>query len=141
MPDGVVEQFVDDQSDWLDEKRGDHDVITLEADAITVRAPKLLLNYFVKRNLLPSPLRKERVRLSKHPHSLLDSVGIARRVIGAAQSNNAVDNRKRIPRTVIDLVEQPMLGCFEYLNFAELGDIDLGGEKIDQPALVVVDRA
>ena len=76
---------------------------------------------------------------------LHDAIGwqaeIARRVIGAAQSNNAVDNRKRIPRTVIDLVEQPMLGCLEYLNFTQLGDIDLGGEKIDKPALVVVDRA
>jgi fructose-1,6-bisphosphatase len=45
MPDGIVEQLVDYQSNWLDEKRGDHDVIPIEADAGTVRPPKLSLNY------------------------------------------------------------------------------------------------
>ena len=127
MPHGIVEQFMHDQSHWLNVERRDHDVVPTEANPRTARSPKLAVDHLKQRNFPPTALGG---RVSpQDPDASLDSVGVTRRVIGAAQPNDTVDDREGIFGTMVNLPQQPVLRRLKDLNFAKLSNISICDAK------------
>ena len=81
------------------------------------------------------------VRLRQRLDPPLDAARIGGGVVGAGQADDALDERERVLGAMVDLAQQDMLARGEVAGAAFLGDVELRREIIEQPAVVVGDRA
>jgi hypothetical protein len=89
------------------------------------------------------PLRLRRaqktVRLRDRLHPGLDYGGIASDGVGSGQPDDALDQRERIHRPMIDLLKQAVLRRLQGFGATALADVLLRAEEVDQRAVEVPD--
>jgi hypothetical protein len=135
---GVIHELVDHQRQGLDDEGRDQHLRSGQGQSACGNSRQLLADDAVQRRLLPATLREQAMGVGQGLNPLLNGLGIAHRIVGPGQANDAVDDSEDIARTVIDFLEQAVLRRLQRLHLAEFRHIDLGSEEVEQRAGLIV---
>ncbi|ESY91470.1 hypothetical protein X741_22815 [Mesorhizobium sp. LNHC229A00] len=138
MGGGVNDQFMGDESQWLNDHRWDQNFRTGHCCPPRREMGDLPGDDFVQRHIAPAALGQQGVCDRQSLDPALNGRGIERCTVCLAQPNNTIDNRQNVLCAMIDLHQEAVLRRFQGLDHAMFGNVDLRREVVEKPAFIVL---